>query len=34
MLGNKAKEVKINSDSMVPVPGTMQYGKVVRLLAC
>ena len=28
---DKAKEVKINSDAMVPIPGTQQYGKTVHL---
>ena len=28
----EAKEVKINADGMVPIPGTYQYGNVVKLI--
>ena len=29
---DEAKEVKINADGMVPIPGTYQYGNVVKLI--
>ena len=31
MFKDKTKEIKINTDGMIPVPGSLQYGEIVRL---